>query len=260
MEVQLLDKIRWANLVSSLPWDNLFRNSSFREYLAKASSMIPLSNNSTNRRQPKVADLGSQTTSRIMPMEVSKFQFRIHRSKEVSFNQKTAAKATTRVKSRSEGMMESSNNSRTQWWKQVKELIPASEMSKAHRQFRELMIRMKSPLMRTTCMKSHQTWECIPNSSKIYLEFRQLIPWATGSKLWGSILNSSSVIRLSSLHISTWTTSKKMTMMIKQMMSLKEFLVAERWNSYRWSYIYSFAKTAIIKTDMPINFLFSKLL
>ena len=83
MVVQLLDKIKWANLVSSLPLDNLFRNNSFQEYLAKASSMIPLYNNSTNRRQLKVADLVSQITLRIMPMEVSKFQFRIHKIKEV---------------------------------------------------------------------------------------------------------------------------------------------------------------------------------
>jgi hypothetical protein len=83
MVVQLLDKIKWANLVSSLPLDNLFRNNSFREYLVKASSMIPLYNNSTNRRQLKVADLVSQITSRIMRMEVSKFQFRIHKIKEV---------------------------------------------------------------------------------------------------------------------------------------------------------------------------------
>jgi hypothetical protein len=236
MEVQLLDKIRWANLVSSLPLDNLFRNNSFRGYLAKASSMIPLYNNSTNRRQLKAADLGSQITSRIMPMEVSKFLFRIHKSNEVSFNQKTAPKATTRVKSLSEAwMMESSNNNRIQWWKQVRVLILASGTSKAHRQFRESMTRMKSHLMMTTCMKNRQIWECIPNSSKIYLEFKPLIPWGIESKLWGSILNSSSVIRHSLLLISTWTTSKK-TMMIKQIMSLREFLVAERWNSYRWSF------------------------
>ena len=151
---------------------------------------IPHCNSSTNRHQLKAADL-------------------VHRIIEVSFNQKIVTKATTRVESPLEAwMMASSNNSRTPWSKQVKVHIPVLEMFRAHKQFRELMIKTRSLLMRTTCMRNHQTWEFIQNSSKICLEFKPLIRWAIESKLWGSISNSSLVTRPSSLLISNWTISK----------------------------------------------------